>query len=92
MPIIETTINNTAWTLIGNNVTTITFQNKSQFPVYIAVTATNVAPTGTVGLIYDSLTGELKIPVADLTLSTLSGGAGYVWARGVRVQQLLLDQ
>ena len=67
------------WTLIGNNVATITFQNAGQQQIYVAVTATNVAPTYTVGLLYDLFQGELKI--ATTALTNVSGQ--YVWARPV---------
>ena len=68
-----------AWTLIGNNVSTITFQNAGQQQIYVAVTTTNVAPTYTVGILYDLFQGELKI--ATSALSNVSGQ--YVWARPV---------
>ena len=73
------TLEANAWTLIGNNLSTITFQNAGQQQIYIAVTTTNVAPTYTIGLIYDVFQGELKITTSALT--NVSGA--YVWARPV---------
>lgn len=67
------------WTLIGNNIATITFQNVGQQQIYVDVTTTSVAPTTTVGLLYDTFQGELKI--ATTALTNTSGA--YVWARPV---------
>ena len=75
----KTALPASTWTLIGNNLSTITFQNVGQQQIYVAVTATNVAPTYTVGLLYDVFQGELKIATSALT--NVSGG--YVWARPV---------
>lgn len=70
---------NNTWTLIGNNVTAITFQNVGQQQIYINVTASNSAPADTVGLVYDLFQGELKI--ASSALTNVSGN--YIWARPV---------
>lgn len=79
MAFAKTVLPTNTWTLIGNNVATITFQNSGQQQIYVAVTATNVAPTYTVGLLYDVFQGELK--VATTALTNVSGQ--YVWARPV---------
>lgn len=72
-------INSASWTLIGNNVTTISYQNVGQQQMYIQVTMTNAAPTNTIGLVYDLFQGELKITPANLSIA----GGTYVWARTV---------
>jgi hypothetical protein len=75
----KTTLPSSSWTLIGNNVSAITFQNIGQQQIYINVTATNVAPTAPVGLVYDIFQGELNI-----SPTTLSNALGrFVWARAV---------
>ena len=67
-----------AWTLIGNNVTVITFQNLGPASIYIAITATNSAPAeGTTGLLYPQNFGELKRLVSELSISA----GQYVWVR-----------
>lgn len=71
------TLTSSAWTLIGNGVTAISFQNAGSRPIYVNVTAANSPPTDTVGLIYRPFFGEMKKTVADMTL--VSGT--YVWAR-----------
>lgn len=70
-------LNSNEWTLIGDNVNNITFQNAGSRPVYVNVTATTEAPTDTVGLLYRPYDRELKKAVDGL--STVVGT--YVWAR-----------
>ena len=70
-------INAQSWTLIGNNVTKITFENIGQPQIWINVTATNTAPTETVGLAYDCFNGEILVDPKTLTISA----GQYVWAR-----------
>jgi hypothetical protein len=72
-------INKDTWTLIGNNVATITFQNVGQQQIYISTTTTNVAPTSMLGLVYDLWQGEFKVSTTSLTVT----GGTYVWAKTV---------
>jgi hypothetical protein len=72
-------INKDTWTLIGNNVATITFQNIGQQQIYINTTTTNVAPTSTIGLVYDIWQGELKVSTTTLTVV----GGTYIWAKAI---------
>ena len=57
------------WVLIGDNVSAITFQNISQYPVYINFNTSSAVPTDDFGLVYSpaTLQGELKRPLTDLT-------------------------
>ena len=78
------------WTLIGNNVTNITFSNTSQFPIYLSLTATNVAPTEDYGILYNIKEGE-----KDTVLTNLAQGSpSYVWARpsGGNALSIVVDQ
>jgi len=68
------------WTLIGSNVTTITFQNASQYPLYINFNSSNTVPTEEVGLVYSPWQGELKKDVTELTYKATPN---YVFARTV---------
>ena len=63
------------WTLIGNNLSTITFQNVGQQQIYINITSTNTAPTESVGFVYDIWQGESSI--------NLTATGRYVWARSI---------
>jgi hypothetical protein len=72
-------INKDTWTLIGNNVATITFQNIGQQQIYINTTTTNVVPTSPIGLVYDVWQGELKVTSSSLTVV----GGNYVWAKTI---------
>ena len=58
------------WTLIGDNVTSITFQNVSQFPFYVNFNSSNTAPSEDVGLVYGPWQGELKKDVTEMTYKT----------------------
>ena len=73
-------INKDDWTLIGESVSSITFQNAGQYPVYINFTNGNTAPTDTVGLMYGPREGELKKTLTDLTTVSTPD---HVWARTV---------
>ena len=68
------------WTLIGNNVATITFQNASQYPMYVNFNSSNTAPTEEVGLVYAPWQGELKKDVTELTYKTTPN---WVYSRSV---------
>jgi len=68
----KTSIFQDAWTKIGNNVSSITFQNQSSTPFMIIITAADVAPNLTdIGMVYSRYEGELKKLLSDLAASTL---------------------
>ena len=67
------------WTLVANNATTITFQNSSQWPIYVNVTANTTEPAETVGIIYKPWDGELKKTVNGLAVAN----GAFVWARSM---------
>jgi hypothetical protein len=73
-------ITSSEWTLIGNNVTDMTFQNVSQWPFYINFNSSNVAPSEEVGLVYGPWQGELKKDVTDLTYKA---SPNYVFAKAI---------
>jgi len=67
--------------LIGNNVTTITFQCQSSTPISIAVTTASAGiATDTIGLIYNRFEGERKKTVTDLSHDA---GVAYVYAKAI---------
>tara|TARA_B100002019_G_scaffold287182_1_gene298788 strand:+ start:170 stop:451 length:282 start_codon:yes stop_codon:yes gene_type:complete len=71
----------TAYTKIGDNVTTITFQCQSSNPIVINFTAADSAPTPTSpGLVYKTFEGEMKKTVTDLSHVS---SAAYVWAKAL---------
>ena len=79
MAVAQTSLTSSNWVLIGNNVTNITFQCQSQFPVIIGITTTNVGLASTApGLAYKQYEGELKRAVSDLSYET---SPKYVWAK-----------
>ena len=80
MALAKTKIYQDAWTKIGDNVTTITFQNLGDNAMYIEFTATDSAPTSTFGTIYGRFEGELKKTLTDLTFTS---SPAYVWARAM---------
>ena len=81
MAYVKITLNKDTWTKIANNVTTITFQNASQYPFYVNFTsASNTSPTDAYGLVYGPWQGELKKSVIDMT--TVSS-PNYVWAKSI---------
>lgn len=73
-------VNKNEWTLIGESVSTITFQNVGQYPVFVNFTSGNTAPTDEVGLVYGYREGELKKTLADMTEITTPD---HVWAKSV---------
>jgi hypothetical protein len=90
MAFVKISLTNEAWTLIGNNVTRITFQNGGQFPIYINFTAANTAPTDTVGLIYGAREGEMYKLLTEMTSVPLPK---FVWARStVRIGNVIVEQ
>ena len=73
-------LDNQTWTLIGNNVTDITFQNVSQFPFYVNFNSINAIPSENIGIVYGPWQGELKKDVTELTyLDT----PNYVFAKAI---------
>jgi hypothetical protein len=81
MALATTEVTTSAYTKIGDNVTTITFQCQSNNPVVIGITSTDSAPTATdPGLVYKTFEGEMKKTVTDLSHV---GSAAYVWARAL---------
>ena len=85
MALAQTTLTGTEWTLIGNNVTSITFQVISATPVYIGIgTDSNPTISGITstspGLVYQQFEGEVKKLVADLSYET---SPTYVFARPI---------
>ena len=75
-------INKDTWTLITGeaNTTTITFQNASQFPLYInfGTSANTELVTDNEGLVYAPWQGELKVALTDLTFQA---GPTHVFAK-----------
>ena len=68
MAIAQTTLTPSSWIKIGDNVTSITFQCISQFPIVVGITTTDSAPASTApGLVYNQYQGEIKKLVADLS-------------------------
>ena len=85
MALAQTNLTGNAWTLIGDNVTSITFQTISATPVYIAAGTNSDAETAgitstTPGLVYQQFEGEVKKLVADLSYET---SPTYVFARSI---------
>lgn len=81
MGLASTTLTPSNYVLIGNNVTTITFQCQSSTPVSIAVTtASSGIATDTIGLVYDRWDGELKKTVTDMSHDA---GVAYVYAKAI---------
>jgi len=79
MAIAQTTLTPSSWIKIGDNVTSITFQCISQFPIVVGITTTDSAPATTApGLVYNQYQGEIKKLVADLSYET---SPTYVWAK-----------
>lgn len=81
MGLASTTLTPNNYVLIGDNVTTITFQCQSSTPVSIAVTtASSGIATDTIGLVYDRWDGELKKTVTDMSHDA---GVAYVYAKAI---------
>lgn len=80
MAFVKIAVNKEDWTLIGESVSAITFQNAGQYPVYINFTNGNTAPTDTVGLMYGPREGELKKTLTDMTTVSTPN---HVWAKSV---------
>jgi hypothetical protein len=74
------TIENDSWTLIGNNVSSITFQNVDQWPCYINFNSSATVPVEEIGLVYGPYQGELKKNLTDLTFKATPT---HVFARAI---------
>lgn len=81
MPYFKIPINKDNWTLIANNVTSVTFQNASQYPFYVNFSAAaNTVPSDSFGLVYGPWQGEMKKAVTDMTSVVTPN---YVWAKSI---------
>ena len=81
MALSKTKIYQDAWTKIGDNVTSITFQNQSVTPVLIEFTAADTAPALTdPGVVYGRFEGEMKKTLSDLSFVS---SPAYVWAKSI---------
>lgn len=89
MALAKTKIYQDAWTKIGDNVTTITFQNLGDNAMYIEFTAADSAPTSTFGTIYGRFEGELKKTLTDLTYVS---SPAYVWARAMSASTSVIHE
>lgn len=79
MAIAQTNITNEEWFLVGDNVSSITFQCLSSMPIQIAITSSSTAPPlDSYGLVYNRFEGELK---TDLTELSYENSPAYVWAK-----------
>lgn len=89
MALAKTAVTADQWTKIGDNVTTITFQNLGDNAMYIEFTAADTAPTGTFGTIYGRFEGELKKTLTDLTFTA---NPAYVWARAMSASTSVIHE
>ena len=80
MALASTELTPSTYFLIGNNVTTITFQCQSSTPVVIGITTAAGITTSTPGLVYNRFEGEMKKTVTDLSHDA---GAAYVYAKAL---------
>ena len=81
MALASTEVTPSSYVLIGNNVTTITFQCQSSTPAVVAIsTISSGIATSTIGLVYDRFEGEMKKTVTDLSHDA---GAAYVYAKAL---------
>ena len=89
MALSKTNIYQDAWTKIGDNIATITFQNLGGNAMYVEFTAADSAPTSTFGTIYNRFEGEMKKSLTDLTFVT---SPAYVWARSLSGQTTVIHE
>jgi len=81
MALASTDLTPSSYVLIGNNVTTITFQCQSSTPAVVAISTISVGiATDTPGLVYNRFEGEMKKTVTDLSHDA---GAAYVYAKAL---------
>ncbi|PHS22142.1 MAG: hypothetical protein COA84_13250 [Robiginitomaculum sp.] len=90
MAVIETSLPAATWTKVVDNAAIASFQNTGQWPVYINLTATNVAPTDLIGFVYNTWDKETK---ANLSTLTFVSTPLYVWAKpiGGKTGQMLSE-
>jgi len=90
MAFTSTSVDTTAYTKIGDNVTTISFQCQSGNPIVINYTATDSAPAASAaGYVYEMWDGEVKRTVADLSHEA---GAAYVWAKALTSNAVVVHE
>ncbi len=76
MQLTKINVSKDAWTLIGDGVSNITFQNASQQPVYVTTTPTNTTPAlNSFGVVFELYQGY-RGPIPDSSNK-------YVWAKAV---------
>ena len=81
MALASTDLTPNNYVLIGNNVTSITFQCQSATPAVIGIATTGAGiATSTDGLVYERFEGEVKKLVADLSYET---NPTYVYAKAL---------
>lgn len=81
MALSNTNITPSAWTKIGDNISSITFQNQGSYPIEIEITAADTAPAVTdSGIVYGTYEGEMKKDLTDLTYVS---SPAYVWAKSI---------
>ncbi len=73
-------LNSQTWTLIGDNVSSMTFQNVGQYGFYVNFNSSNSVPSESVGLVYGPWQGELKKTITDLTYKSTPT---YVFAKAI---------
>jgi hypothetical protein len=90
MPYVKIPTNPNEWILIGEDVSSITFQNAGQFGVYINFTSANTAPSDAYGLVYGPFQGELR---RDLIEMTSISSPTHVWAKAMsKPVNLIVEQ
>ena len=81
MALASTDLTPSNYVLIGNNVTTITFQCQSTTPVVVGIATTSAGLDASIdGLIYNRFEGEMKKTVTELSHES---GAAYVYAKAL---------
>lgn len=81
MALASTQVTPSSYVLIGNNVTTITFQCQSSNPVVVGIATTSAGiATTSEGMVYERFEGELKKTVTDMSHES---GAAYVYAKAL---------
>lgn len=81
MALASTEVTPSAYVLIGDNVSTITFQCQSNNPIVVAISTSNVGVATTApGLVYKFPEGEMKKTVTDLSHEA---GAAYVYVKAL---------
>ena len=81
MALASTDLTPSNYVLIGNNVTTITFQCQSSTPAVVSISTISAGiATDTPGIVYNRFEGEMKKTVTDLSHDA---GAAYVYAKAL---------